>query len=377
MLKLDEIRKDVQAEINDAELREILRASKRVIRDVNGAFPGVQITDSALKRLTADSDEDLTFTRFAVANDTIETTTDYSASLLPGDIIYLYGSDNNDGAYTIGSVSTTTISLVAGESLITEAAVECTVAFFRVWRRQYIDYKLINLTLDNATKTIVDSDSLNDFEAMGVKEGDVVHISAATLAPNVQALSVASVSKYTITLNSSESVNDDTADPCRVTVWDMGQVYSYNNETSELTTPEYIKEILSVHENDVEIFPKDKEYLADTDHLNEAMYGSFSRKVITFPSWIMDGSDDELEIEGHKDIEIYGGARKDASIDAPQQLYATIQSGVMSYLYSLPKYFDEKQTKIWQGRYARNLANASEIEDSIQPETDYEQEYTY
>ena len=379
MLKMDDIRKEVQAEIQSVELREIYRASTRVIRDINSKFPGIKSSEIALTRKVIDTTEALTFNENAAANDTLTTTTDWGAAgtVVAGDVAVVYGSAKNDGVYTVASISTTTITFVADDQFIDEVAITCTIAFFRPKRREILGEKAVSLTYDNATNTIVDAGSANDFEAMGVSEGDILLIAGGTQAGNNAAISVASVSKYTITVNSDTTLSDDTADLGRLTIYEMAQTYSYNTESRELSFAPYVKEIQWAFENDIEIIPRDHEYLNDTDNTDELMYGIYSRNTMSLPSWIMDAADDVLRLEVLKDISIAGKARPEALVDVPQQLYGLIMQGIFAYLYALPKYFNEAQAARAQGLYENQLESVSKLESSREPNREYTTRYVY
>jgi len=377
MLKLNDVRKEVQAEIQSAELREIYRASTRVIRDINSRFPGVRSSEIVLTRKVVDTTENLSFVENAADNDDITTTTNFSSDVNAGYIAIVYGSDKNDGVYTVASIATTTVTLVGDDQLIDEGPTSCTIAFFEVKRREILSEKAISLTYVSTAPggTITDAGGDNDFEAMGVSEGDIMVISGST--SNDAAISIKSVSKYTITIEDNTTITALATDLARVTIYDMSQVYSYSTERRELSFPGYLKELQWVFENDIELIPRDREYLEDSDNTDELMYGIYSRGLMSLPSWVMDTVADKLRIEVLKDISIVGKARPEAVIDAPQQLDGLILQGVFAHMYSLPKYFNAEQASRAELKYQELLKFANDQEATRAPNREYTEAFKF
>lgn len=291
--------------------------------------------------------------------DIIITTTDFSSSIIPGDLVIIYGGIN-DGIYTIRSINSKSITLITDDHLIGEASTTYTIAFIRINRREIVSERFAKLTFVDSTHLITDSDSLINFEELGVADGDIAIISSATESGNRYAFAIASVSEYTFTLNSVDKVIDDTADPCIIKIVRPTVGYQWDNENWKLMLPSYVKKVFKIYENNNELNNRGYEYI--NTNSDKPVYTMVTRQIIQLASEIMDTVDDELKLKIFKEYEPLTDKTSGTKINIPQQYRGILQSGVMSYILAKPKYRNPVLFEQNKYRYALGLSEIKKQE---------------
>ncbi len=91
----------------------------------------------------------------ATARTIVSTGGDYAANgIAAGDEVYVYGSYRNDGYYTVGSVSTATITLATGESVVDELSGASVIVATVRWPSDvaYIAAQMVKFDYDDRGK---------------------------------------------------------------------------------------------------------------------------------------------------------------------------------------------------------------------------------
>ena len=370
-LTLGAIDKIVQAEIPTfSNMPEVYRSANRVIGRVNSLFPGVMETELAFTRKVANTTEDLTFA--SADPDTIVTTTDLSASALPGRVAYVYGTQYNDGLYYIGSVSTVTITLVGASKLIAEGPVSATIAIYDVQAHEILPET--NTILTHTTSTMTDS-GLNEFERIGVQEDDIIILVGS--ARNDGAYSIASSSGLEITLQSDEALTAVGPSYGRIRIIRPSLAYQFDTENNELKLPDYVKEVVNVFENNEELTPRSFEYTNSSNNSSQLAFNTKERSKIRFPSGIGNSAGDEIHVKVKKDIIEFLYIDSISSIDIPAVMEEIIIAGTLSLIFAKKKYRDDNSFKFNNDIYTEGLEKMVNLELQYEPEKEVERDYDY
>lgn len=304
--------------------------------------------------------------------DKIVTTTDLSASALPGRVAYIFGTANNDGLYYIGSVSTVTITLVGVSKLVAEGPVSATIAIYDVQVHEILPET--NTILTHTTSTMTDS-GLNDFQRMGTKEGDIVILVGS--ARNNGAYSVASSNGLEITLQSDESLTAIGPSYGRIRIIRPSLAYQFDSENNELKLPDYVKEIVKVFQNDEELTPRSFEFVNNSNNSSALVFNTRERSKIRFPWGIGNAVDDEIHVKVKKDIIEFLYADSISAIEIPALMEEVIIAGTLSLILAKPKYRDDISFKFNNDIYVKGLKEMVDLEIEYEPPAVIERDYDY
>ena len=303
--------------------------------------------------------------------DTIVTTTDLSASVLPGRVAYVYGTQFNDGLYYIGSVSGVTITLVGVSKLIAET-VSATISIYDVQAHEILPET--NTILTHTTSTMTDS-GVNEFERMGVKEDDIIILVSSAF--NNGAYSIASSKGLEITLQSDESLMAFGPAPGRIQIIRPSIAYQFDTENNELKLPDYVKKVVKVFENDKELTPRSFEYTNNPNNSSELAFNTKERSKIRFPSGIGGNAGDEIRVKVKKDIIEFLYVDSKISIVIPALMKEIIIAGTLSLIYANPKYRDMNLFKFNNDIYVKGLKEMIDLEIEYSPPAVAKRDYDY
>lgn len=233
----------------------------------------------------------------------------------------------------------------------------------------------LTLTFDAIGQTISD-DALGDFSSKGYAVGDKIYISGSALNDGTYTIKSFSAASL-IDIDNDNSVVAESSVSCSIVPYLVTTDYTWDNVNKELTLPEYVKEVIEVFENGVELENRGYEYTKDSDNSSENIFTFVNRKKIALPTKLMDAASDIFEVKMLKDLDLISSDASSTDVDIPQQLDQTLISGVMMYLLAKPKYKDPDLFAINKDAYDKGLKDAETLEIQRFPSTKQSRTYIY
>ena len=385
MLTLGKIFDDFQADYIPSltELKAVRRSTERVIDDLNSKTGGIDVFDQGLELIVAPITEAVTF---SAANQQITVTTDYSALVEPGDVIVIYDSAYNNKAFTISLVVTTASYLIPSQPVFEEAAVTCTYAVYRPWRRKLID-RVVHTDISYAdgggaptVSTLTSVSGEIDYLEAGIKKDYLVLIEGATDSNNNSLFEVSSVTATIIsvaTLGKSGKLTTTANDIGIMTVFAPEDYYSYDLETHRFSIPKSVKQLQQVYEGNItsKVDPKSDVFVVNSDNTDTDKYATTARNLYSLTQTLFTGAGDILTFKVKRDMVAPQSAYRAAEIDIPQSYEHAFKKGVLADLFSLPKYQNSDMLKDQRGLYTSALIELFGIESERDRTTEYSQDY--
>lgn len=218
----------------------------------------------------------------------------------------------------------------------------------------------------------------DDFVTLGCEVGDIIFFSGTDVL-NTTAITIVAFDNTVVpndTINVAETLTADSVDAV-ADVFEVTTNYTWDNVNYELTLPDYLKELIEVFENGVELENRGYEYVKDSDNSDQDIFTFVGRKKIGLATEIMDAADDICKIKMLKDLDEIASDAGSTDVDIPQQLDQTLISGVMMYLLARPQYKDSDMFAINKDAYEKGLKDTETLEIQRYPSTRTGPKYKY
>ena len=388
MLTLGKVFDDIQADYIPSltELKAVRRSAERVIDDLNSKTGGIDVFDKGLELIVAPTEEALTFD---VAGQHIVLTTTPTATVKPGDVIVVYDTSYNNRQFTISRISTATVYPVPSEPVFAEAAVTCTYAIYRPWRKKIVD-RVVHTDISYANgggaptvNTITSTSAEIDFLEIGAKAGDFVLIEGASEAKNNALFEISSLTSTIISVKTLGSSGDMTTDANDIGVMTVlsppSDVYSYDLENHRFSIPKSVKHLAQVYDGNItgKVDQRSDVFVVNADNTDTDKYATTARNLYSLTSTLFTGAGDILTFKVKRDLVPPQAAYRAAEIDIPQSYEHAFKKGVLADLFSLPKYSNADMLKDQRGLYASALVELFGIEAERDRPTNYFKDYLW
>jgi hypothetical protein len=387
MLTLGKIFDDFQADYIPSltELKAVKRSVTRVVDDLNSKTGGLNVFDKGLELIVAPTTEALTF---AVATQDIVLTTTPTATVKPGDVIVVYDSVYNNRQFTISRISTATIYPIPSQPVFAEAAVTCTYAIYRPWRKKILDSVVhtdISYQNGGGAPTVNTATSVSlevDFLELGAKAGDLVLFEGATAAKNNSLYEISSLTATVLsmkTLGSSGDMTTAANDIGIMTIFSPDDFYLYDLENHRFSIPKSVKQLQQVYDGDItgKVDQRSDVFVVNADNTDTDKYATTARNLYSLTQTLFTGAGDILTFKVKRDLVAPQSAYRAAEIDIPQAYEHALKKGVLADLFSLPKYQNADMLKDQRGLYASALIELFGNEAERDRPTNYLKDYLW
>jgi hypothetical protein len=387
MLTLGKIFDDFQADYIPSltELKAVKRSVTRVVDDLNSKTGGLNVFDKGLELIVAPTTEALTF---AVATQDIVLTTTPTATVKPGDVIVVYDSVYNNRQFTISRISTATIYPIPSQPVFAEAAVTCTYAIYRPWRKKILDsvvhtdISYLNGGGAPAVNTATSVSLEVDFLELGAKAGDLVLFEGATAAKNNSLYEISSLTATALsmkTLGSSGDMTTAANDIGIMTIFSPDDFYLYDLENHRFSIPKSVKQLQQVYDGDItgKVDQRSDVFVVNADNTDTDKYATTARNLYSLTQTLFTGAGDILTFKVKRDLVAPQSAYRAAEIDIPQAYEHALKKGVLADLFSLPKYQNADMLKDQRGLYASALIELFGNEAERDRPTNYLKDYLW